>query len=97
VRPLDRLRRDVCVRTLPVSGCGRCRWCVGPDHGTADSALPLGMVSGYLGRGGPRREFLVLLMDTRYTLPVCLLSVWCSALPCWGAGPSNAAAAAVVV
>jgi len=88
----DRLGRDVCSRTL--AGSGVALQVVGVALVSAlVIGVPLGMVSGYLG--GWLDRFLVLLMDTLYTLPVLLLSVVLAFL--LGKGLPNAAAALCVV
>jgi len=88
----DRLRRDVCSRTLAASGVALQVVLIALVSALV-VGVPLGMVSGYAG--GWLDRLLVLLMDTLYTLPVLLLSVVLAFL--LGKGLPNAAAALCVV
>ncbi len=88
----DRLGRDVCARTLEGSGVALQVVLLAVTLAVL-VGVPAGMVSGYLG--GVFDRFLVLVMDTLYTMPVLLLSVVLAFL--LGRGILNAAVALCVV
>ncbi len=88
----DRLGRDVCIRTLEGSGVALQVVFLAVILSVL-IGVPLGMVSGYLG--GLPDKFLVLTMETLYTVPVLLLSVVMAFL--LGRGIPNAAVALCVV
>lgn len=88
----DRLGRDVCVRTLEGSKVALEVVFLAVTLAIL-IGVPLGMLSGYVG--GALDRFLVLIMDTLYTIPVLLLSVVLAFL--LGRGILNAATALCVV
>ncbi len=88
----DRLGRDVCVRTLEGSGVALQVVFLAVTLAVL-IGVPIGIISGYIG--GSLDRFLVLIMDTLYTIPVLLLSVVLAFL--LGRGIPNAAVALCVV
>tara|TARA_B100000579_G_scaffold295522_1_gene245644 strand:- start:117 stop:926 length:810 start_codon:yes stop_codon:yes gene_type:complete len=88
----DRLGRDVCIRTLAASGVALQVVVLAVTLAVL-LGIPLGLLSGYIG--GFLDRFLVLLMDTLYTIPVLLLSVVMAFL--LGRGILNASIALCVV
>ena len=88
----DRLGRDVCSRTISATSVALEVVVLAVSLAVL-IGVPLGMLSGYIG--GFLDRFLVLVMDTLYTVPVLLLSVVMAFL--LGKGIPNAAFALCVV
>ena len=82
----DRLGRDVCSRTISATSVALEVVVLAVSLAVL-IGVPLGMLSGYIG--GFLDRFLVLVMDTLYTVPVLLLSVVMAFL--LGKGIPNAA------